>query len=152
MKYDIDDIVAALRRVGVEPNVQTHVVEELRAQTTEEKKDKEGSGTGGNQWNHVGLINGTQNGSEAAIGWVLKVHEDVDNATIVDRLCQAGQVFNTSRRGRRLPVTNLAEVLENVPRTITKTQFGIQVQTKESIYLYSVNGATPVDSRHYELP
>jgi len=49
------------------------------------------------------------------VGWVLQIPEDESPATTQDRIFRSVYDFNTTKRGRMLPVNTIGEALENVP-------------------------------------
>jgi len=150
MKYDADAVKAALSQHGVAVNVITSVLSELTAQAKEEATAAaiERAQQGTNAVVHTVFLcypAGVEL-PEPMTGWVVKAPEEFGYHDLVQRVCQAGCDFNSTRRGRKNPVQTLAEALEAVPRTISKRTYGVAVVTKEPVYCIPVVGTLPVDS------
>ncbi len=67
-------------------------------------------------------------------GWVVQIPEEAGVKGTEERLLKAAGDFNTSPKGRRLPVKTVAEICEHVPARFLKEQ-QIWVRTKEPVYV-----------------
>lgn len=78
------------------------------------------------------------------VGWVLQIPEEESPATTEDRLVRSAYDFNTTPKGRRLPVKTIPEVCEYVPARITK-EMGVWIRTKEPVLVLRTGGKVPLD-------
>jgi len=77
-------------------------------------------------------------------GWVVQIPEDDTPLSAEERLVRAAYEFNTTPKGRRMPVKTIAEACESVPARLTKEQ-QVWVKTKEPVYLLRTNNDIPFD-------
>ncbi len=74
---------------------------------------------------------------------MVQIEESASPAVTLDRVKAAGHAFNQSKKGRRVPVSNVAETLENVPRKFWKTDRADEktlVKTKLACLVIPTNG------------
>jgi hypothetical protein len=67
-------------------------------------------------------------------GWVLQIEESESVSTLHEKVSKAVTHYNSTKKGRRLPVRTLAEVCEFIPAKILK-EYGLFVKTKEPVYV-----------------
>lgn len=75
-------------------------------------------------------------------GWVVQIPEEAGVAGTEERLLKAAGDFNTSPKGRRLPVKSVAEICEHVPARFLKEQ-EVWVRTKEPVYVLATANKLP---------
>ncbi len=71
-------------------------------------------------------------------GWVLQIAESESPATAEAGIIAATREFNTTPKGRRLPVKTIAEACEHVPSRFLKSH-GVSVRTKEPVYVVATS-------------
>lgn len=76
------------------------------------------------------------------VGWVVQVPEDTPLTEAPNRLVAAANDFNTTPKGRRVPVSTLGETCESVTRRHFKEN-GIKVMTKMPVTFLPVDNALP---------
>lgn len=77
-------------------------------------------------------------------GSVVQIPEDESVYTAIERLQRAGYEFNTTKKGRRMPVKTIGEICEHVPAKVLKEQ-KIAVKTKEPVFLLRTDGILPME-------
>lgn len=80
------------------------------------------------------------------VGWVLQIPEDESPATTQDRLFRAVYDFNTSKRGRLLPVKTVGEAIENVPARNMK-EADLWVKTKTPVLVLRTDNVIPMEAK-----
>jgi hypothetical protein len=75
-------------------------------------------------------------------GWVLQIPENESVATTQDRLFRAAYDFNTTKKGRLLPVKTVGEAIENVPAKFLK-ETEVWVKTKTPVLVLRTNNEIP---------
>jgi hypothetical protein len=78
------------------------------------------------------------------VGWVAQIPEDESAATTEERIHRAVYEFNTTPRGRRMPVETIGEACEAVSPRIFKEQ-QIWIKTKEPVLLLKSKNKIPMD-------
>ena len=84
--------------------------------------------------------------SKEFTGWVVQIPEEDSPYTATERLIRAAYEYNTTKKGRRMPVQELGEVCEFVPAKILKEQ-KIWVKTKEPIFIHRTNNKIPLEKK-----
>ncbi|MEM8867439.1 MAG: hypothetical protein AAGC73_04145 [Verrucomicrobiota bacterium] len=77
-------------------------------------------------------------------GWVAQIPEEDSPTTAPDRLIRAAYEFNTTPKGRRIPVQTVGEACEVVTAKLLKEQ-NIWIKTKNPILVVPVNNQIPMD-------
>ena len=77
-------------------------------------------------------------------GWVLQIPENESPATTLDRVQRAAYEFNTTKKGRLLPVKTIGEAVENVPAKHFK-ETEVWVKTKTPILIVRTDNELPRD-------
>ena len=72
------------------------------------------------------------------VGWVLQIPESESVMTTAERLANGAHLFNTTKRGRLLPVQTIGEAIENVPAKHFK-EYGVWVKTKVPVLMLTTN-------------
>ena len=78
------------------------------------------------------------------VGWVLQIPEDDSPAATEERLHRAAYEFNTTPKGRRMPVETIGEACEAVTARLLKEQ-QVWVKTKEPVLIIKSNNKIPMD-------
>ncbi|MDP0498932.1 MAG: hypothetical protein Q7P63_02425 [Verrucomicrobiota bacterium JB022] len=77
-------------------------------------------------------------------GWIVQIPEDDTPLSAEERVVRAAYEFNTTPKGRRMPVKTIAEACEAVPARLSKEQ-QVWIKTKEPVYLLRTNNDIPFD-------
>jgi hypothetical protein len=78
------------------------------------------------------------------VGWVVQIPED-DSVTVApERIIRAAYEFNTTPKGRRMPVETIGEACENVTAKLFKEQ-NIWVKTKIPVFAVPTNNKIPME-------
>ena len=142
-KVDIELVKMVLTRNEVETRLVAGITQELQqeqAAEVDEEKEKPVK----KQWVVVVYDpEGELEGKEFT-GSVVQIPEDESVYTAVERLHRAGYEFNTTKKGRRMPVKTVGEVCEHVPARIAKEQ-KIWIKHKEPCFLLPTDGLLPTE-------
>jgi hypothetical protein len=76
------------------------------------------------------------------VGWVLTIPEEAPVQTTKDLLHKCFYDFNTTKKGRKHPVSEIGEGLQYVPGTAFK-EAGIKVKTKSPVLLVTTDNKLP---------
>ena len=76
------------------------------------------------------------------VGWVLQIPENESAATTQDRVMRAAYEFNTTKKGRLLPVKTIGEAIENVPAKQFK-EADVWVKTKTPVLMLKTDNVLP---------
>lgn len=76
------------------------------------------------------------------VGWVLQIPEEESPATTLDRVFRSSYDFNTTQKGRLLPVKTVGEAIENVPAKFFK-ETEVWVKTKTPVLVIKIDNDIP---------
>jgi hypothetical protein len=76
------------------------------------------------------------------VGWVLQIPEHESPATTRDRIFRSAYDFNTTQKGRLLPVKTVGEAIENVPAKFFK-ETEVWVKTKTPVLVLKTDNEIP---------
>ena len=140
-KVDIELVKMVLTRNDIDTRQVAGIIQELQQENAAEvDEDKEAPVK--KQWVVVVYDpEGELEGKEFT-GSIVQIPEDESVYTAVERLHRAGYEFNTTKKGRRMPVKTVAEVCEHVPGRITKEQ-QVWPRHKEPCFLLPTDGILP---------
>ena len=146
MKAEIELVAMTLkRRDDLTPEQISAIIADLQAEVaaaSEADEDKEKPVK--KQWVVVVYDpDGELEGKEFT-GAIVQIPEDESVYTAVERLHRAGYEFNTTKKGRRMPVKTVGEVCEHVPSRIAKEQ-KVWIKHKEPAFLLPTDGMLPTD-------
>lgn len=76
------------------------------------------------------------------VGWVVQIPESESPATTLDRINRAAYDFNTTKKGRLLPVKTVGEAIESVPAKFFK-EADAWVKTKTPVLVIKTTNEIP---------
>jgi hypothetical protein len=114
-KIEINKVAEILQRNKIDPALLRRIIEEINHVAQPDPGEEEKPPAAKKQW--VILVSDPEHRlpKDDFVGWVLQIPEDESPATTQDRIFRSVYDFNTSKRGRLLPVKTVGEALENVP-------------------------------------
>jgi hypothetical protein len=76
------------------------------------------------------------------VGWVLQIPDNESPATTQDRIFRSTYDFNTTKKGRLLPVKTVGEAIENVPAKLFK-EADVWIKTKTPVLVLTTDNQIP---------
>lgn len=76
------------------------------------------------------------------VGWVVQIPESESPATTLDRIFRNSYDYNTTKKGRLLPVKTVGEAIEAVPAKFLK-EADVWVKTKTPVLVVKSDNAIP---------
>jgi hypothetical protein len=76
------------------------------------------------------------------VGWVLQIPESESVATTQDRINRVVYDFNTTKKGRLMPVKTVGEAIENIPAKAFK-EADVWVKTKTPVLVLKTDNEIP---------
>ena len=149
-KVDIELVKMVLTRNEVDTRLVADIIKEIQEETkTDDDEEKEPVV----KKQYVVVVYDPENELEGKefTGSIVQIPEDESVYTAVEKLHRAGYEFNTTKKGRRMPVKTVGEVCENVPARIAKEQ-KIWIKHKEPCFLLATDGILPTEktSQHQD--
>lgn len=142
-KIEVNQVAEILKRNEVPPATLRQCVEEMNL-LVQPEVDEEKPPAVKKQY---AIILSDPNGDLPAhdfVGWVVQIPENESLATILERVHRAAYDFNTTKKGRLLPVKTVGEAMENVPAKHFK-ESQLTVKTKSPVLVLRTSNLIPTD-------
>lgn len=141
-KIDVSKVAEILKKNEISPAVLRRVMEEMNLAVQPEPGDEEKPPAVKKQF--VILISDPEGRlpKHDFVGWVLQIPETESVATTQDRIFRSAYDFNTTKKGRLLPVKTVGEALENIPAKAFK-ETEVWVKTKTPVLMLRTDNEIP---------
>jgi len=142
-KVDLELVKMVLTRNDVETRLVADIIKEIQEETSAEKDEEKEPPV---KKQYVVVVydpEGELEGKEFT-GSIVQIPEDESVYTAIERLHRSGYEFNTTKKGRRMPVKTVGEICEHVPARISKEQ-KIWIKHKEPVFLLPTDGLLPTE-------
>lgn len=138
-KIDIEEVGLVLQREDLPQDKRTAIMrslEQILRDLEAEKADKEPP----QKKQLVMLVSDPEGKIESGslTGWVIAIPEEESPVITPELIQRAANDFNTSPKGRRLPVTTVGEACEAVSAKFFK-EYGVAVRTKVPVYVITTH-------------
>lgn len=140
-KVDIKKVEEVLNEKGVDHNVILDVVNSLSHEDQEEDTPKD------TVKKEFAIIISDPNGQLPDVdfvGWAVQIEEGEAPHTVMDKVHTAGYEYNTSRKGRKFPVSTIGEIMEAVPARFCK-EAKFWKKTPEPVLIVKTDNKLPMD-------
>ena len=131
-KIEINIVAGAMQKHAIAPEVMAAILEDLN-------REAEGDEMGEPKPPHVKkqfviVISDPENRLPKTdfVGWVVQIPDSESPSTTVERIVRTGHDFNSSKRGRLLPVQTVGETLESAQARFFKEN-GVWVKSKTPV-------------------
>jgi hypothetical protein len=144
-KIEINKVAEILQRNKIEPAVLRRILEEINHVAQPDPGEENKPPPVKKQW--LILVSDPEHRlpKDDFVGWVLQIPEDESPATTQDRIFRSAYDFNTTKRGRLLPVKTVGEALENVPPKQFK-ESDLWLKTKTPVLVLRTDNGIPTES------
>ncbi len=142
-KIDINKVAEILKKNQVAPALLRQIVEEMNLAAQPENGEEPPPAVKKQFCFLVSDPDGKLPAHDFA-GWVLQIPENESAATTRERILRAAYDFNTTKKGRLLPVKTMGEAIENVPAKHFK-EAQVWVKTKTPVLLLKTDNQLPTD-------
>lgn len=143
-KIDVSKVAEILQRNHIEPAVLRRILEEINHVVQPDLADENKPPPLKKQW--VILISDPEHRlpEDDFAGWVVQIPENESPVTTQERIFRGAYDFNTTKRGRLLPVKTVGEALENVPAKHFK-EAELWVRTKTPVIMLRTDNRIPTE-------
>lgn len=141
-KIEVNKVAEILKKNELSPAVLRRVVEEMNLAVQPDPSAEETLPAVKKQF--VILVSDPEGRlpKHDFVGWVLQIPEAESVATTQDRINRAAYDFNTTKKGRLLPVKTVGEAIENVPAKAFK-EVDVWVKTKTPVLMLRTDNEIP---------
>jgi hypothetical protein len=144
-KIDVSKVAEILKKNQIDPALLRRVIEEMNMAVQPEGAEDEKPPAVKKQF--VLLISDPEGRlpKNDFVGWVVQIPESESPATTLERIYRASYDFNTTKKGRLLPVKTVGEAIENVPAKFFK-ETEVWVKTKTPVLVVKSDNDIPKES------
>lgn len=141
-KIDVSKVAEILKKNQIDPALLRRVIEEMNLAVEPDGGDGEKPPSVKKQF--VILVSDPEGRMPKTdfVGWVLQIPDNESPATTQDRLFRSSYDFNTTKKGRLLPVKTVGEAIENVPAKFFK-EADVWVKTKTPVLVLKTDNEIP---------
>ncbi|MEO7412139.1 MAG: hypothetical protein ABIZ81_02185 [Opitutaceae bacterium] len=141
-KIDVSKVAEILKKNQIDPALLRRVIEEMNLAVEPDTGDDDKPPAVKKQF--VILVSDPEGRMPKTdfVGWVLQIPESESPATTEDRLFRSSYDFNTTKKGRLLPVKTVGEAIENVPAKFFK-EADLWVKTKTPVLVLKTDNEIP---------
>lgn len=137
MKIKLQDVEMALQQAQLEPEKIQEIKDAILniSQTEEDIKDEISEKM---KWEFVLAVSDDEGTCpDNLVGWVIQIPEGENPTIISETIARIANDFNITKKGRKLPVNNVGETIENVPAKFFK-EHDIRVKNKVPAYVVPI--------------
>ena len=140
-KIDVSKVAEILKKNHIDPALLRRVIEEMNLAVQPDTGEEKPPAV---KKQFVILLSDPDNRmpKHDFVGWVLQIPEDESPATTMDRVFRSSYDFNTTQKGRLLPVKTVGEAIENVPAKFFK-ETDVWVKTKTPVLVLKTDNDIP---------
>jgi hypothetical protein len=143
-KIDVNKVAEILQKNHIEPAVLRRILEEIHHLVQPDPAAEDQPPPVKKQW--VILLSDPDHKlpKDDFVGWVVQIPETESPVTTSERVFRGAYDFNTSKRGRLLPVKTIGEALENVPARHFK-EAELWVKTRTPVIILRTDNRIPTE-------
>lgn len=144
-KIDVNKVAEILKKNEIEPALLRQIVEEMNI-TVQPDEDKEPRASVKKQF--VILVSDPDGKlidvNEQLVGWVLQIPENESVLTTQERVYKAAYEFNTTKKGRLMPVRTMGDALEHI-QAYKLAEAGVWNKTLTPVLMLRTDNEIPRD-------
>lgn len=141
-KIDTNQVAEILKRNEVEPSLLRTIVEEMNLLTQPEVDEEKPPALKKQFAILISDPEGRLPKGNDFVGWVLQIPEAESVTSTADRIHRAAYEFNTTKKGRLMPVKTVGEALEHIPAKHFK-EASVFVKTKVPVLMLTTDNEIP---------
>lgn len=141
-KIEVNKVAEILKKNEISPAILRRVIEEMNLAVQPDPAEGDKPPAVKKQW--VILISDPDGRlpKHDFAGWVLQIPESESVATTTDRIFRSAYDFNTTKKGRLLPVKTVGEAIENIPAKQFK-EADVWVKSKTPVLMLRTDNEIP---------
>lgn len=141
-KIEVNKVAEILKKNELSPAILRRVIEEMNLAVQPDGDDEEKAPAIKKQFCIIISDPDGRMPKHDFVGWVVQIPETESVATTLDRVFRSSYDFNTTKKGRMMPVKTVGEALENVPGKAFK-EADLWVKTKTPVLVIRTDNSIP---------
>ncbi len=144
-KIEVNKVAEILKKNEISPAILRRVVEEMNLAVQPDAGDGDESPKTKKQFVFLLSDPDGKMPKHDFVGWVLQIPENESVATTQDRVFRSTYDFNTTKKGRLMPVKTVGEAIENIPAKFFR-EAEIWVKTKTPVLVLKTDNEIPKEA------
>jgi hypothetical protein len=141
-KIEVNKVAEILKKAEISPAILRRVIEEMNLAVQPESGDEDKPPAVKKQFAILVSDPDGRLPKHDFVGWVLQLPENESVATTLDRVFRTTYDFNTTKKGRLMPVKTVGEAIENIPAKAFK-EADLWVKTKTPVLVLRTDNEIP---------
>lgn len=141
-KIAVNKVAEILKKNELSPAILRRVIEEMNLACQPDDSDEEKPPAIKKQFAIIISDPDGRMPKHDFVGWVVQIPETESVATTLDRVFRSSYDFNTTKKGRLMPVKTVGEALENVPSKQFK-EADVWVKTRTPVLVIKTDNEIP---------
>lgn len=141
-KIDVSKVAEILKKNQIDPALLRRVIEEMNLAV--EPEGAEGDKPPAVKKQFVIVVSDPEGRlpKNDFVGWVVQIPDSESPSTTIERICRASYDYNTTKKGRLLPVKTIGEAIEAVPAKFLK-EADVWVKNKTPVLVVKTDNEIP---------
>jgi hypothetical protein len=152
-KIDIAKVTQIIQRSNLEPEVMKELIIAIQEEAKAAEEEADAGEKPPPQKKQFIIVLSDPNGDmpeKDFVGWVVQIPEMASPLTVQERIHRAAYDFNSSRRGRKNPVSTIGEACEAVAQKHFK-EADIAIKTKIPVSVIVTDNQIPTDGDGFKV-
>lgn len=149
-KVDLETVKMILQRNDIEDRRVTTIVNQLNAELEAQKEERQSEPPVKKQFCVLLADPKGELHNHDLAGWVVQIPEEDSPHTAAERMQRGAYDYNTTKKGRRIPVKTLGEAAEVVSARHFK-EHQIWLKTKQPVHILPVSNTLPKEASSAQL-
>ncbi len=141
-KIEVNKVAEILKKADISPAILRRVIEEMNLAVQPDTGDDEKPPAVKKQFAILVSDPDGRLPKHDFVGWVLQLPESESVATTLDRVFRSAYDFNTTKKGRLMPVKTVGEAIEIIPAKAFK-EADLWVKTKTPVLVLRTDNEIP---------
>jgi len=141
-KIEISKVAEIIKKNEVSPAVLRRIIEEMNLAAQPEEGDEEKQPAVKKQFAILVSDPDGRLPKHDFVGWVMQLPENESVATTLDRVFRSAYDYNTTKKGRLMPVKTVGEAIEIIPAKAFK-EADLWVKTKTPVLVLRTDNEIP---------
>jgi len=140
-KVEINIVAGCLKKNNIDPALLRRIIEELNFEADDDSGAEKLPAV---KKQNVIIVSDPEGRlpKNDFVGWIVQIPEAESPSTTLDRIFRASYDYNTTKKGRLLPVKTVGEAIEGVPAKFMK-EADVWLKTKTPVLVIKTNNNIP---------
>ena len=143
-KIEVNKVAEILKKADISPAILRRVIEEMNLAVQPETGDEDKPPAVKKQFAILVSDPDGRLPKHDFVGWVVQLPESESVATTLDRVFRSAYDYNTTKKGRLMPVKTVGEAIEVIPAKAFK-EADLWVKTKTPVLVLRTDNEIPME-------